>query len=374
MNIISYSAAMLFFLIMETARAIRIKKPSITLILFPAFFVLSLLWKSTGFLTGGILILIMASDRLVKGGIALAGKFGVSPFFIGIFIIGLGTSSPELFVNLLSALRGDTALAMGNILGSNISNMGIVIGAAGLIAGTMKLEASLIKKEIPIMLAASILLLLLVLDFPPFSNEADSSNMVLTLQDGLLLFLCLIMYLLYTINSMNKPDSKPELRASAIPDAPTLPIEPHSAVDSTFNILTGIAGLYFGGEFIISSSVSIAEALGAGTMTLGIIVGLGTSLPELATGINCALKNETDLVVGNVLGSNIFNILLILGLTSIIRPVFLTPDVLVHFGFLIGISIIFFISLGSERKLNRIEAALLLAAGLGYLGFSIVTG
>ena len=140
------------------------------------------------------------------------------------------------------------------------------------------------------------------------------------------------------------------------------------------NIVTGISGLYFGGEFIISSSVSIAEMLGAGTMTLGIIVGLGTSLPELATGINCALKKRTDLVVGNVVGSNIFNILLILGITSIIRPVILSKEILIHFGFLTGISLLFYISLGSNRRLNRIEALLLLLAGTGYLGFSIVSG
>ena len=379
MNIIQFSAAMVIFFLLEGIAAIRNRKKSLILLFYPVFFILSLVIKPAGFLTGGILILIMASERLVRGGSELAERAGVSPLFIGIFIIGLGTSSPELFVNVISASRGDTALAMGNILGSNISNMGIVVGCAGLIAGYIKVDSALIKKEIPIMTAASLLLLLLVLDFPPFIPEGKGT-MLLAMKDGLILLLGLCLYLLYTINSMKKPaglvsDSSvpPEIdwdeslgSGSATADDPVL--------RSIFNILIGIAGLYFGGEFIISSSLSIAGTLGAGTMTLGIIVGLGTSLPELATGINCALKKETDLVIGNVVGSNIFNVLLILGITSIIKPVYLSPEILIHFGFLLGISLLFYVSLGSNRKLNRTEAFLLLAAGLGYLGFSIVTG
>ncbi|MBI9105026.1 MAG: calcium/sodium antiporter [Spirochaetales bacterium] len=388
MNLMLLAPALLAFFLIEGIPAFRNRKRNLTLLFYPLFFFLAVFIKPAGFLTGGILILIIASDKLVQGGSALAKRAGVSPLFIGIFIIGLGTSTPELFINVISAVKGDTGLAMGNILGSNISNMGIVIGTAGLIAGHMKADSALLKKEIPIMLAASILLLLLVLDFAPFSPSSGnlkSTTMILSLKDGLILLLGLSLYLLYTVNSMKKSE------LPVLADIPTtvdvnkdgLPKSSQETSSSSsgpsvggsiLKIVIGIAGLYVGGEFIISSALSIADTLGAGTMTLGIIVGLGTSLPELATGINCALKKETDLVVGNVVGSNIFNVLLILGVTSMIRPVYLSPTILIHFGIMIGITLLFYISLGSNRRLNRIEALLLLLSGIGYLGFSMITG
>ncbi|MBI9103943.1 MAG: calcium/sodium antiporter [Spirochaetales bacterium] len=394
MNLIMLALALLIFFLIQGIPAVKHRKFNIMIFLFPLFFILALFIKPAGFLPGGILILIIASDKLVEGGSDLAERAGVPPLFIGIFIIGLGTSTPELFVNVISAIRGDTGLAMGNILGSNISNMGIVIGVAGLIAGTMKANSTIIRKEIPIMLAASVLLLLLVLDFPPFSPQGagNTGKMILSMKDGLILLLGLALYLLYTINNMNKPEALVPAETPILADIPTTiskvvkrSSDDHSskadasaregsAAGSIIKILIGIGGLYIGGEFIISSSLSIAESLGAGTMTLGIIIGLGTSLPELATGINCALKKETDLVIGNVVGSNIFNVLLILGITAIIRPVCLSTEILIHFGIMIGISLLFFVSLGSNRGLNRKEALILLLSGIGYLGFSIITG
>ncbi len=316
-----------------------------------------------------MLLLIIASDKLVFGASSIALKAGVSPLFIGIIIIGLGTSSPELFVNVISAIKGDTGLAMGNILGSNISNMGLVIGTAGLIAGKIKVDSKLIKAEIPVMVSASLLLLLLILDFPPFTNDS-SNSLVLSFKDGLILLLGLCLYLLYTFNTM-KPSGNSMINP---PEPETLKTDEKKTGSAVLNILLGIGGLYLGGEFIISSSLDIASTLGAGTLTLGIIVGVGTSLPELATGINCALKKQTDLVIGNVVGSNIFNVLLILGTTAVIRSVSLSMDILIHFGFMIAVTILFYISLGSKRVLNRIEAAMLLMAGIGYLAFSMITG
>ena len=154
--------ALAVFTLLEIPGIRKKRRPSIPVILLPVAFILALLRPDLGSLLGGIVLIISAADRLIDGAGGIARRAGVPPLLIGILIIGLGTSTPELFVNLLSALRGDTGLALGNILGSNIANMGLVIGTAGLIAGRMKIQRSLISAEVPIMLGATLMLLLLL--------------------------------------------------------------------------------------------------------------------------------------------------------------------------------------------------------------------
>lgn len=257
---------------------------------------------------------------------------------IGILIIGLGTSTPELFVNLLSALRGDSGLALGNILGSNIANIGLVIGLGGLIAGRMQIQRSLISTEVPILLGVTLLLILLVLD--GFSFESGVTEAVLSRQDGFILLLGLLFYLIYSFHSL-KQTPQPDSLDSQYDQAECRDCEA-TAATSLFKIGAGVLGLYFGGDFTVAGAVSLAAALGAGTMVLGIIVGVGTSLPELATAVSCALRKETDLIVGNVVGSNIFNILLILGITALVQPVHLPAGMGGHLAFLAGATVLFF--------------------------------
>ena len=139
-------------------------------------------------------------------------------------------------------------------------------------------------------------------------------------------------------------------------------------------IILGIGGLYLGGEFTVTGATNIAVGLGAGTLVVGVIIGVGTSLPELAAAISSVLKNKPDLVVGNVVGSNIFNILLILGATAVIEPIYLDRAILWHLGFLLVATCLFFIALGTQKELTRVEAILLTLLGVAYLAYSIITG
>ena len=279
----------------------------------------------------GILLLIRCSDVLINGAEIVARKAHIPPIVIGILIIGLGTSSPEFFVNVISALKGNTNIAFGNIVGSNISNMGLVIGIAGCIAGRIKIQKSIITAEIPVMLASTLLVIFQVLDFPPFTEMAIEP--VLSPQDGLVMLLGISMYLLYTFHVIADVPPNPEVQ-DEYQQRYGKSEELRTWIKAIAAIVIGIAGLYLGGEFTVTGATNIAIGLGAGTLVVGVIIGVGTSLPELATAISSVLKGKPDLAIGNVVGSNIFNILLILGATAVIEPIYLDKAIAWHLAFL----------------------------------------
>ena len=262
----------------------------------------------------GILLLIRCSDVLINGAEIVAKKAHIPPIVIGILIIGLGTSSPEFFVNVISALKGNTNIAFGNIIGSNISNMGLVIGIAGCIAGSIKIQKSIITAEIPVMLASTLLIIFQVLDFPPFTEMAIDSVTKMTVkpalspQDGIVMLLGISMYLLYTFHVIADVPPNPEVR-DEYQKRYGKSEELRTWLKAIAAIVIGIAGLYLGGEFTVTGATNIAIGLGAGTLVVGVIIGVGTSLPELATAISSVVKGKPDLAIGNVVGSNIFNIL-----------------------------------------------------------------
>ena len=331
-------------------------------LLFAGGFAAAFFYRDAGLLLGGILLLIRSADILILGAKSIAERAGIPPLIIGIVIIGFGTSMPEFFVNVLSAAQGDTALAFGNIAGSNIANMGLVIGLAGIIAGKIKIQKSLISTEIPVMLASVLLFAVLLLDFVPFLPSGNRTlGGILSAQDGMVFLLCLCFYFLYLLHSVpgEKGGEKPA---------------EGSIITALLLTAGGICGLYFGGSFVISGAVSLAELLGAGTLAVGVIVGAGTSLPELAAAVSCVRKGEVDMVVGNVVGSNIFNILLILGITALIHPVAVGPGEFIHILFLGISSLFFFLTLGTQKKLTRVEAFFLFALGAGYLGYTVLGG
>jgi len=318
----------------------------------------------------GIILLIDASDTLINGAQVVATKAKIPPILIGILIIGLGTSTPELFVNVFSAVNGNTDLAFGNIIGSNISNMALIIGIAGLIAGQIKIQKSIITTEIPIMVSATLLVFVFLLDFPPFVEGA--SKPVLSRQDGIIMIMALCVYLMYMFHAITNVPQNPEVETKF--DDHYKREELRTWAKAIFEIVIGITGLYFGGDFTVSGMTAIAYSLGAGTLVVGIIIGVGTSLPELSAAITCVKRNEPDLAVGNVIGSNIFNILLILGITSLIKPIYLGPGVTGHLLFLLVVTTVFYISLGSKHELSKTEASILTFLGLTFLGFSLVMG
>ena len=358
------------FFFIEIIPALRRRRPSLPVILLPAAGILFFFNSQAAALLGGVVLIIISAEKLISGAGSLARRAGVAPLMVGIFIVGLGTSSPELFINLLSALRGDTDLALGNILGSNVANLGIILGLGGLIAGKMQIQRSLISTEGPILLGATLLLILLSLDFPPLA--AEGTPVQLSRQDGAVLLWALMFYLLYLYGSVKRTPVPKAVVSQYTEEAVKLE-EPRLSL-SFARIAVGLPGLYLGGEFTVSGALGIAAALGAGTVALGIIVGVGTSLPELAATLTSAIRKETDLIIGNVVGSNIFNILLILGITAAIQPVSMPGDLAFHLVFLAGTTLLFFFSMGTRRCLSRGESLLLLLAGLTYLTLSLTRG
>lgn len=369
MSSVLFFAALGVFTLLEIPGIRKIKRPTFVVILLPVAAILSFMWPDLSSVLGGIVLIISGADRLIAGAEGLARRAGLPPLLIGILIIGLGTSTPELFVNVLSALEGDTQLALGNILGSNIANLGLVIGLGGLIAGRIKIQKSLISTEVPILFGVTLLLVILLWDKAPLMPRGTVA--MLSRQDGIILLMGLLFYLLYTMHSMKQAPC-PQSVDKQYDEIVEKDVESDPVSMSIFKVVVGVAGLYFGGDFTITGAVSLATAFGAGTMVLGVIVGVGTSLPELATAISCAIKGETDLIVGNVVGSNIFNILLILGITSLITPVAVPVAITGHLIFLMGVTTFFFISLGSKRSLSRFEALFLALAGVGYLTYSLM--
>ena len=274
----------------------------------------------------GIVLLIRSADILICGAEVVALKANIPPIVIGVLIIGLGTSMPEFFVNVISALKSNTDLAFGNIVGSNISNMGLIVGIAGWMAGRIQIHKSVITAEIPVMLASTLLIIFQVLDIPPFSSPGVQPN--LSAQDGLVMLLGLCMYLLYTFHVIADVPPNPQVR-DQYQERYGKQEHLRAWMKAIGQIVLGIAGLYLGGEFTVTGATAIAIALGAGTLVVGVIIGVGTSLPELAAAISSVLKNQPDLVIGNIVGSNIFNVLLILGTTALIEPIQLTLVLLV---------------------------------------------
>ncbi|MBD3309365.1 calcium/sodium antiporter [candidate division KSB3 bacterium] len=319
----------------------------------------------------GIILLIRAADVLISGAEVVAAKARIPPIVIGVLIIGLGTSTPEFFVNAISALQGNTDIAFGNIVGSNICNMGLVIGIAGWLSGKIQIEKSIITAEIPVMMASTLLIIFQVMDWPSLTDTTIAPN--LSRQDGLVMLLGMGMYLLYTFHVIADVPPNPDVQHK-YQERYGQQDEMRTWVKAVAQIVIGIVGLYFGGDFTVTGATAIAVGLGAGTLVVGVIIGIGTSLPELATAISSVLKNQTDLVIGNVVGSNIFNILLILGTTAMIQPIYLTDGIAAHLGFLLFATTIFFIALGTKKELNRLEAILLTCLGVGYLAYSIITG
>ncbi len=353
----------------ETVKGFFIKNPQIgglVLALICTLFSLNLAQALLG-----IVLLIRAADILIIGAQVIAVKAHIPPVVIGILIIGLGTSMPEFFVNVISALKGTTDIAFGNIVGSNTCNMGLVVGIAGWIAGRIKIQKSIITAEIPVMMAAVLLVIFQVLDFPPFMKARLAP--VLSRQDGMVMLMGMSMYLLYVFHVLSDVPPNPEVRGK-YKECYGKTDEMRTWFKAIAQILMGVVGLYFGGEFTVTGATNIAIGLGAGTLVVGVIIGVGTSLPELATAISSVLKNQLDLVIGNVVGSNIFNILLILGATAIIEPIQLTSEIAGHLMFLFFATGVFFVALGTRKELNRPEAMMLTALGIGYLAYSIVTG
>lgn len=298
----------------------------------------------------GFTCLIFGANWLVEGASALAKKYRVPDLVIGLTIVAFGTSAPELVVSLIGSLKGYSDIVLGNVVGSNSFNLFVILGITGLIL-PIKVQSSTAWKEIPISLFTLILLLFLINDFylgqPTYLSTLDSSLM-------LLLFLAFLYYvftqLKYETNTPTKPTKKSALIIWGL-------------------ITIGLAGLILGGNLVVNNSVKIANSLGVSEKIIGItIVAAGTSLPELVTAIVAATKKNSDIAIGSVIGSNVFNTLLILPISGIIKPIEYNLKFNTDLYFLIGGTVFLFIAMltGQRKRLDRWEAAILLGFYLFY--------
>jgi cation:H+ antiporter len=259
----------------------------------------------------GLLLLYYGAEYLVTGSSRLALSFGVRPLVVGLTVVAFATSMPELMVSLFAAYRGSSSMAAGNIIGSNIANIGLILGAAALITPVVVARSTLIR-EVPIMVAASLGVYLLAMD-----GELAFTN-------GLVLFLFLLIFLAYCLMTARQP---------AVPQDGEVEKAICEASDKRGRnivlVLIGMAGLGLGAELMVRGAVMIATLLGVPELIIGLsIVALGTSLPELAASVMSAWKGEMDISIGNVIGSNIFNVLFVLGICPMIRTITIEPRVL----------------------------------------------
>lgn len=304
----------------------------------------------------GFISLILGANWLVDGASALAKKYNVSDLIIGLTIVAFGTSAPEMVVNIIASIDGHSDIVLGNVIGSNNFNLYAILGITGLIL-PIKVQSSTAWKEIPISIFIALLLFFLLNDFQ-FSGNPNSSRV-----DGLILLLLFCLFLFYIFKQMKK---EPMVQNTE---------EHKSAIKIWGAILFGFAGLILGGYLVVENSVGIANLLGVSEKIISLtIIAAGTSLPELVTSVVAATKKNSDIAIGNVVGSNIFNILLILSLSSLIKPIDYNPGFNVDLYILIGGSAFLFAAVirGKKGKLDRLESGILLGAYLFYTTYLVL--
>ncbi|HET8886599.1 MAG TPA: calcium/sodium antiporter [Salinimicrobium sp.] len=311
------------------------------------------------FLIGGIALIIFSANWLVNGASALAKKYGVSDLVIGLTIVAFGTSAPELTVNVFAALEGSTDIAIGNVLGSNIANILLIVGVSAVIF-PLTIKRNTTWKEIPLSLLAAIVLGFLANDV--VIDGADES--LLSRIDGLVLICFFAIFMFYTADMAK---NSPEI---LLDDE----IVPKPIWKCLLLIVGGLLGLYFGGDFMVDAAVNIANRFGMSEKLIGVtIIALGTSVPELATSVVAAMKKNTDIAIGNIVGSNIFNIFFILGLTSIIEPLPFAANMNFDILWVIFASLVLFLStlLFGKGRVGRKEGIIFIVFYVAYILISI---
>lgn len=302
----------------------------------------------------GLVVLILGATWLVEGASSIAKRLGVSALTIGLTVVAFGTSAPELSVNLISAIGGNSDIAMGNILGSNIFNTFMILGIAALVK-PVGVQKSTVKVEIPFFLLSALMLTVMAngvwLDKVELNLISRSSGLLLLLLFGV------FMYYNFLTGKEDSQNDAPEVKNRRL-------------WVSMLMVIGGLGLLVGGGKLIVTGAVNMATKLGVSQSIIGLtIVAAGTSLPELATSVVAAYRNKPDIAIGNVVGSNIFNILLILGTTATIKPIFLYPGINIDLGMnvIAGLFMLAFAVGGPGRKFDRREGVFLVLVYLGYI-------
>ena len=308
----------------------------------------------------GFLLLIKGADLFVDGSSSVAKILKVPAIIIGLTVVAFGTSMPELSVSATAALKGNNDLAVSNVLGSNLFNLLVVLGCRALVQ-PVRAKWSLLRKEFPFSIFITLILLLLNSDFSITKVLKGDQIFVLGRYSGLLLLTLFVVFLFATVRS-------------ALRSRNEMPVDEEdykvmSPLKSGVFIAVGLAGIIWGGDLVVDSASSIAKDFGLSQTFIGLtIVALGTSLPELVTSMVAAGKGENDLAVGNVVGSNIFNILLILGVSSVITPIKLDVTAVYDTLILVAASIIVYVAAISKHEIKKTEGVMFL---LAYLAFFV---
>ena len=307
----------------------------------------------------GMAFLIKGGDMLVDGASSLARRFRISELVIGLTIVALGTSAPELVVSISAAIGSHSEIALGNVIGSNNFNLFFILGLTGLIA-PLAVQKNTVRIEIPFSLLAAVVLLVLA-NINLFPNERN----MLTRIDGAVLLLFFGLFLFYVYKNMKAADTIDEKTS-----VNTFPL-----IKSILFIIFGAALLVLGGRIVVYSAVTLARALNISEKIIGLtIIAVGTSLPELVTCITAIIKKSDDIAIGNIIGSNIFNICMILGISSLINPMEYSPVFNKDIYFLIFGTLLLLLAMftGKKKTLDRREAAVLVLLYTGYVVYLIM--
>ena len=303
----------------------------------------------------GLGLLTYGAERLVHGASSVAFKLGLSPLVIGLTVVAFGTSAPELVVSVGATIAGNSDIAIGNVVGSNIANIALILGLTAMIR-PMSIHLRILKKEIPIMI------------FVTFFTSVFIIGDEITRLEGALLFSGLIAFIVYSIRSAK---SVPADVKEQLIEEPEIDVDAPIWKSWVFIVL-GLGLLIGGGELLVRGAVEIATLLGISQVVIGLtVVAVGTSLPELATSAVAAFKGESDIAVGNVIGSNIFNMLCILGLTGIIHPLDSSNFGLVDLGFMLALTIIILPLMRRGFELNRWEGGFLVLTYVAYTAWLV---
>ncbi len=310
----------------------------------------------------GFALLIKGADFLVNGSTLIARRLNVSDLLIGLTVVAFGTSTPELFVSIFAGIKGTAPIAIGNILGSNIFNTLLILGIASVIF-PLTVTKGTVWKEIPLTLLAAVLLGVMANKHLVLGGLSRLSR-----ADGLVLLVFFGLFTYYVLRMAGRADNKPRDQSAAPPCKLAKPL---------LLVGAGFAALFIGARLVVDSAVSLALSLGVSESFVGLtIVAAGTSLPELATSVVAAAKKNCDIAVGNVVGSNIFNIFFILGLSATIKPLPFQPANNIDIAVAVLASLLLFIFMfsGKKRSLDRWEGAILLAVYVSYVAFLVMRG
>ncbi|WP_318407835.1 calcium/sodium antiporter [Photobacterium leiognathi] len=302
----------------------------------------------------GLVLLVWSADRLVYGAAALARNFGVAPLVIGMTILAMGSSAPEMMVSATAALAGKTDTAVGNVLGSNIANIALILGITALLK-PLSISSTIIRRELPLMLGVTVIAGLLLWDN------------YLGRMEGVFLAVLFVLFLLamLKISRASKNDPLMENQEEEIPTG----VSNSSALIWVF---IGLGLLLYSSDMVVESAVTIAKYFGMSDLVIGLtIIAVGTSLPELAASIASIYKGEDDMAVGNIIGSNVFNILAVMGIPGLLNPSVLSPLAMSRdFYVMLALSVLLLLmALGKRRRINRVEGGILVICFIAYQAY-----